>query len=1070
MKVKLIVALLLAAGTVAYPQSIISPPRLAEFSNESVPSIYQDKGGAMWFNVGNNLYRYNGRSSRFIVGPIPASRITGDSKGHIYVPRFNSILRVNTETSEIEPILAGQLEFKNIALQCQGDSLWIASEGNVILFSGDSVVGVTGIGEQISAMTLSASGNLLVGTSQGGVYSITPEVRKLRAGDSPVTTIYTDSHGHTWISHGKTVECMDTGESHEFQCEIRAISEDGNRRLLAAGTKGLFCVMEDGRVVREALTPTAAAPVTCLFRDRDDAVWIGTYYDGIQYLDRRYSQFSYLEGDFQLVKGIVEGSDGNELWVMTDGNGMFHSRAGHSERVGGTDGIKFQCACRWGDCIVCGTFTEGVFIFESTGRLMKKVRFKEGDRSVFAVCPKGDEMLIGTDSGLYIFNPRTESHISRHFNGLNSHVYSIVSDPSSGRLWVGSNGLFLSDDGKSLRKFEKNIDSPLSGKKCSSLGFRSDGSLLFSTSGAGIYEIRDGDVISFNGANAALPTDNISQCIEVNDSLILAGFADGLVLLNTRSSSCHTFGRAGGLRISSMKGGCLTCAGGGTIYAGGKDGIAFIHKDDVVFSTDAVDIKFDRFTVNNLAVRIPEDGHIGLSHDERNFTVEVADMNYSEIPSLTFEYRLEGFEKEWHRVPEDMRISYMNLRPGKYRLTVRTSTGTSDGAAAQTGLDIRLRPAWYASTISVILWILLSAGLVSWILSILYSRILLREQLRSQEQTSKERNRMFIDISHQLRTPLTMILGQMELFFSKHSERFPGRGHIESSYSNAKEMRRIISEFVDFENTAEKEPAAGPSDYKELSLTPIGMGRYRMLVVDDNQSIRMLLKSIFSDEYDVMEASDGEEGIRLAKKEQPDIILSDVQMPAMDGITMTSRIKSDQQTRHIPVILITAHASEKHNIEGLNMGADDYITKPFSNEILKARCRNLLRSRELMKERLKTAIGNGGDEGGRTSKFVNTVLGAIERNLPKPDVPSICSELGMSRTSLTNKIKEATGMTPREYIEDIKLKIAANMIIEGGYNISEISDRLGFNNPKYFTARFHMKYGCAPSKYGKERN
>ncbi len=247
---------------------------------------------------------------------------------------------------------------------------------------------------------------------------------------------------------------------------------------------------------------------------------------------------------------------------------------------------------------------------------------------------------------------------------------------------------------------------------------------------------------------------------------------------------------------------------------------------------------------------------------------------------------------------------------------------------------------------------------------------------------------------------------------------------------------------------------------------------YKMLIVEDDAELRTLLHSIFKRDYRVCEASDGAEGYSMAKKLQPDIVISDVVMPVMDGLSLCGKLRQDLETCHIPIILLTAQPSTGLSLESISRGADDYITKPFNISQLEARCRNLLENRQRMRRKYSRSIA-GSDvvtTNDKDATFLAAATEAVERNLYKEDinVQTLCRELNISKTILTQKIKGITGHSPGEFIEMIRFKKAAALLCDGGRLISEVSYELGFSSPKYFTIRFKKQFGQTPTQFQAE--
>jgi signal transduction histidine kinase/ligand-binding sensor domain-containing protein/DNA-binding response OmpR family regulator len=248
-----------------------------------------------------------------------------------------------------------------------------------------------------------------------------------------------------------------------------------------------------------------------------------------------------------------------------------------------------------------------------------------------------------------------------------------------------------------------------------------------------------------------------------------------------------------------------------------------------------------------------------------------------------------------------------------------------------------------------------------------------------------------------------------------------------------------------------------------------------MLIVEDNDSLRELLANIFKSLYNVLEASNGIDGYERAIEQHPDIIVSDIMMPEMSGNELCSKIKTNFETCHIPVVLLTAQTSPEQNIEGLKHGADDYITKPFNVIILLTRCNNLLVGRKLLQEKFSKQIDNtaykiASNELDQT--FIEKAIKIIEHNLSneKLNVNLLCSEMAIGRRVFFYKMKSITGETPNDFIQNIRLKKAA-WIIQNvpDKTIGEISDELGYNSISYFGKCFKAKFGIVPSEYKKIR-
>ncbi len=243
----------------------------------------------------------------------------------------------------------------------------------------------------------------------------------------------------------------------------------------------------------------------------------------------------------------------------------------------------------------------------------------------------------------------------------------------------------------------------------------------------------------------------------------------------------------------------------------------------------------------------------------------------------------------------------------------------------------------------------------------------------------------------------------------------------------------------------------------------------RVLVIDDNADIRAYATALLSDEYDVMEASDGSEGLKKAVREVPDVVVCDVMMSGMDGLECCKHLKSDSLTCHIPVILLTAKTLDEHRAEGYAYGADAYLTKPFNGNVLKARIKNLITNRKLM----KIVFGNDAQQEpmeavaqSAESQFVEKFRTIIQGNLGNSDlnVETISHEMGISRAQLYRKIKSITGISPNDIIREARLRRADRLLETTDKSVSEIAYEVGFSSPSYFTKCYREFFGRTPNK------
>ena len=243
-----------------------------------------------------------------------------------------------------------------------------------------------------------------------------------------------------------------------------------------------------------------------------------------------------------------------------------------------------------------------------------------------------------------------------------------------------------------------------------------------------------------------------------------------------------------------------------------------------------------------------------------------------------------------------------------------------------------------------------------------------------------------------------------------------------------------------------------------------------VLVVEDNSDVRFYVRDILTPHYFIKEAENGAHGFEIAIKKIPDLIISDVMMPVMDGFELCEKLKTDERTSHIPVILLTARASDESKITGLETGADDYIVKPFNARELSVRVQNLIMQRQRLREKFSKKFDASPQDVAVTSldeQFLARAIDIIEQNMRETsfDTTFLANSIGLSRMQLHRKIKALTDLSTAQFILTIRLRRAAALIQQKAAPITQIAYDVGFHNPSYFTACFRKEFGVPPLEY-----
>ena len=287
----------------------------------------------------------------------------------------------------------------------------------------------------------------------------------------------------------------------------------------------------------------------------------------------------------------------------------------------------------------------------------------------------------------------------------------------------------------------------------------------------------------------------------------------------------------------------------------------------------------------------------------------------------------------------------------------------------------------------------------------------------------------------------------------------------------------FVSELLQEEASAQEMRNSYKSKAQESIQDLADDTKLSILIVEDNMELRYFLRNIFENNYNVLEAPNGKEGFDQAIKEIPDFIICDVMMPICDGIEMTKMVRKDIRTSHIPLILLTAKSTIDSKLQGLEIGADDYITKPFSAIYLKARVDNILERRSKLRDYYKEHLLDLSEDDGEADagpamstsdrRFLDKLIELMNKNIDNGDlvVDDLVHEMAVSRSVFFKKLKTLIGLAPIEFIKEMRVKRAAQLIETGEYNMTQISYMVGINDPRYFSKCFKQRFNMTPTEY-----
>lgn len=1252
-------------------------------SSNNILQLFCDRSGYLYLRSNNCVERYDQRLKRFEVlyeGDIQAMSL--DST-HLYLIDRNRILRRENRQGASTP-------FETI-FACNDASLPSDDLGKLVLTDRSLVVSSATMGlieivdgkivhredlRRVYSLSYDEDGYLWVTTRGDGLYRFDAE----------------------WnLTHYKHIEGDASSLLHN---NVRSIVRVAEGRYYVGSLGGL----QQFDIVSGCFTPChyelasnlKMRSIFSMFVDDNGTLWLGTFHGGVHYYDHTNEAYRFYHSmsvnrhtsRLPLVGAIVEDNDGN-IWLGSEGSGLIRFSPQNEKftllgQLGTDEVVKalYFDADRnelWASTITRGVFrlalntgrvdhippeVVDVFTGKTVAKLYNPIRMIEDGRG---------NLLLGTSEGLVRLDRRqmrleaidNEAIFRRNV----SQVWDMVREGD--RLWIATSFdliCLMWESGKVDYYSFADITGRNTKQYISHLHLDRKGRLWLGSTGSGVYRYRpEQNTFEAVGSSRSLANGYITAMAEGGDgSTLYIADSHGLCAINdNRVVDQYTLTNNFSLTSVCYHG--LFVSRNNDLYICGPQGM--IRAQRRQFDKRASDYKvyIKDVWVDDQPV-MPRDSsglmeasalyqqQMVLPSRHSSITFCFAHNNYRNFPVTELEYCLEGFDSAFRKADGSTSATYMNLAPGRYRFVVRGERAEQSKSTPEATFELRVRAPLYAQTWFQFALFLLVLG-VGWRFYRIHLHRQQLEQMLRYEQREKEhleqintqKLRFFTNISHEFRTPLTLIAGQIELLLARKDMQAPIYNKVLSIYRNTHRMKQMVDEIIDFRrfdqtslrlavcrenltdvakdvwlsfydfsvqhridfrfeaprkaieaefdrkqiervlnnllsNAFKYTPEGGSItvtltadatrasiavadtgvgiDAKHLShifdrfwqeeqtnavVTQQGSGiglslaknlvemhdgtigvestpgkgsrfevslplvmrrdnpyagfveadlglsdclpspneyvaipeefekeRPHLLIVEDNEEMRELLRQLFESAYRVSLAANGAEGLERARREQPDLVLSDVMMPVMSGFELCRSLKTDFETSHIPVVLLTAYNAEEHTLEGLSVGADDYVAKPFNSSVLLARCNNIV----VQRRRLQARFGETADveevqamSNSQDAKFLSDVVAIIESRLadPKFNINALASTLGLSRTLLFAKLKGVTGQTPNDFILSCRFNKARKLLVEiPSATVAEIAYDLGFSTPSYFISRFRARYGITPNAYRKQ--
>lgn len=1275
---------------------ILSDPE--SLSNNNIHSIYEDSYGNLWIGTQIGLNKYNPKTDKFIRYKHLDSQNTTTNNAIRGIIQINSsllwaatdngLIQINIRTNEVKRIKnqsnnPNSLSDNNTRyfLKAKDGNIWICNTKHIDIYNPDK--------KTFKHLNYPKKNN------------------KIHFNDLP--TLYIDQKNAIWLGYEQGLALYDTRsqsfKDFEFKGKkaivtaVRSICEDLSGNLWIGSYSGLYILNSEHSELKHFVhddnnsNSLSQNSIYKIIRDSRGDIWLGTWADGLNYYNRDNEAFKNISFgntdnklNYRVVSGIAEDLNGN-LWIGTEGGGLnFYNRKTKRFTYYKNDPDNRNSLSANNVKSVIIDHNQNIWVGIHDGGVnflnpnKKPFEFQQIDFTKANHVPlkeykvltlledKSGNIWIGTLTGGLIFYDVSQQLLSKIDNDIKS-IMSIVQTEDPDILLIGGdNGLETVNihtktrNKITLKKTTKDNPSPY----VNCIFIDNFNNYWVGTEGEGVYmyDPKHRKVKTY-GIKEGLPNDIIYGILADNNGNIWISTNNGISRLNIESNNTKNYNQFDGLQGNEFNYGSFFKTRDKKLFFGGTNGLTYFNPNDIRKNSFVPQIDITNIEVNNTPYKKITDSVsiIILNYNENNFSIDFTALSYMHPEKNEFAYILEGNDKKWNYAGTQRKAVYTNVKAGNYVFKVKGAN--NDGVWNGEGdvIHIKVLPAPWKTWWAYLLYLTACGGIFLYIRKLILLRIKERKEKERSEQINQLRLQLFTDVSHDFRTPLTLIIGPLEKMIREN----PGDSYIRQQHEimlrNARMLLDLVNQILDFRksesgkltlqasksnivsftkevkrsfdalaekknvnyqlitdheniqvwfdksklknilfnllsnafkfsndncevtikiSTISKKVSSHLVNYVKISVVNFGyviphehlhlifdqfyqlnnekknlgsgiglsltkrlvelhkgkitansseakgtrfnvllrlgnehlsasecindpeladednllridtesinsqsetgqsissVNTYRediqsLLIVEDNADLQRFIKEIFIDKYNVFIAGNGEQAIAISHQNPIDLIVSDIQMPVMDGFELCHNIKTTLLTSHIPVILLTAKTSSIHQEKGYNIGADAYITKPFDATILEIRVDNLLKTRASLIRKFKQDIILEPKKLNITSPdeiFLEKAIDIVEQNITNPDFNAgmFIEQMNMSRTVIYTKLKALTGQNLSAFIRTIRLKKAGLLMSQTNMNVSQIAYEVGFNDLKYFRECFKEFFKVTPSEYKK---
>lgn len=1086
-------------------------------SNNYINDIVEDKKGYLWFATEEGLNKLEGNHfTSFYKKSGKVLNLTGNELNCLLDDPTEPILWIGTQRSGLNAFnyqtnqqIIYQHDKKNPNSICTNDitGIYPTSDGNLWIttyWQGiDYLDKKTGKFTHYNQTTIPElpsntvwtllddnKGNLYIGHhAENGMSILSLKTKKVKnfthdpnnkktLPHNNVQCIFKDNTGNIWAGTGRglalfnpnTEEFIWLGEKNPSLSHLVYDIQQFNENQLWVATelggiaiidlsKTLFNTAEEIHVIQAGNNEHNLnnSTVRCLFQDSHQNIWAGTWGGGINFLSSDgalFKSFSYSPNSpesslsTQIASAVCIDKQGL-LWIGTDGGGINVLKDGqriatYTEESGHLSGNSVQTAlCDQKGNLWFGIFNGGIMYYNIQTKSFQQIfPEKESTQDVRSLFEDNNGTIwVGTSNGVFQID-RESKKILQHMNANapDNLVRSVMKD-KKGQIWVGSfgRGIFLyASNGKRLKEFNTYLNFP---SNTINQIFEDSKGCIWAATGEGLVQIENSSPWKYKvyQRNEGLANTFIWAIEEDENQNIWFSTNQGISCFVRNEENIYNYDFRDNIPMASFTGRSVCKGKNGVMYFGSTNGLCYFTPSYILEKRQAPKAIIGKITVfeplvsensNETEISLINKESVRLKHLQNNFNISFSIQDYSLNERVEYAYMLKGLENSWYTVKDPNNVTFRNLPPGKYEFMIKTRIRNQEWSDEISSIEIIIAPPLWLSWWAKLLYVISGVGL--------------------------------------LFTGLWAYKRKLNLEYLYESEK--------NTYPQALHGEDI--------HTEKQDAKAEDSTMKLEAIEPDKNARPIILVVEDNADIRDYIADSFTNLYEVKTAANGKEGLQIATDCIPDIIVSDIMMPVMNGVIMCQKLKADIRTSHIPVILLTAKDSITDKEEGYQAGADSYLTKPFSASLLQSRISNLLTQRRLLSERFairpdkpekqsmeeKRAIIT--ESMSKLDKeFLDKITNTITEGLAAAeniDITVLSNVMCMSSSTLYRKVKALTGMSTNEYIRKIKMQLAEKYLLEGKYSISEIAFKVGINSNVYFRQCFKEEFGMSASDYLKQ--